>query len=76
MFPPQTKASDVHERLKLYFLMRRERVEYVQDFGRGYTYGTLGPLDRKEFARVVFGHDAWEEAEKAFSGRTVNEIAV
>jgi 2-polyprenyl-6-methoxyphenol hydroxylase-like FAD-dependent oxidoreductase len=65
-----TTASQVPDRLKLYYNTRHERAEWVQDFARGADQSTpqnpdVPPkINPVEFFEAVHNHDAWVFAEE------------
>jgi 2-polyprenyl-6-methoxyphenol hydroxylase-like FAD-dependent oxidoreductase len=66
----ETTASQVPERLQVYYDARHERAEWVQDFARGADQSTpqnpgVPPkINPVEFFEAVHNHDAWTFAEK------------
>jgi salicylate hydroxylase len=65
-----TIAAEVPDRLQLYFDIRHERVEWVQDFAResekdSHQDPPVEPkMDRGKFFEEVHRHDAWTYAEE------------
>jgi 2-polyprenyl-6-methoxyphenol hydroxylase-like FAD-dependent oxidoreductase len=65
-----TTAADVHDRLQLFFDVRHERVEWVQDFARSSEEhsrqdpGSKPKYDPVKFFEEVHHHDAWGFAEE------------
>jgi 2-polyprenyl-6-methoxyphenol hydroxylase-like FAD-dependent oxidoreductase len=64
-----TKAAQVSQRLQLYFDIRHQRANWVQDFARGADQstpenpGVKPEIDPAEFFKVVYDHDVWQFAE-------------
>jgi len=61
-----TTAEQVPERLQLYFEIRHERADWVQDFGRSVDQSMLQnpKMENTKFFEVVYKHDAWDFAEE------------
>ncbi|KAL8752795.1 MAG: hypothetical protein Q9184_005624, partial [Pyrenodesmia sp. 2 TL-2023] len=68
-----TNSGQVAHRLRIYNACRRERVNFIQAFGRSELRqskpaGHVGPLvPYAEYNHIVFRHDAWAHAEQALA---------
>ncbi len=73
-----TTVEQVPERLKLYFEIRHERVDWVQEFGRTSDQAVLrnrgvkSVADVAKFFGAVYEHDAWDYAEERLRERVLN----